>query len=598
MLKKDIMSFKKISLLKLKKKCQETLYNSISTNLDISEAQTYIPAFTHALNFDNNYSKKMFIFNSKYVLLEVLKEKIDENDGTEKLNLNDEEERKSNLNFEINEKLQGSVIGKVVNKNLYSRSKDYSDYQRFIGEIPMFLKCNPLLDIINYMEEKYEFRSEVPSIFSYLTNNKINDINNNAYLEVICAYFLNLLNEEKQCSLFPHYYGAFNGLAENYVHDISEDYPHIRGCRWFQEKNEKLNYEIIRDNNLDDYQELSLKNVERIDYEVEKDLQHKTNMENEINCLDISEWEDLKVINLENTNLNLNHSSSEEDEVEVEDDENIEEYDIIEENNCSDENKSDSDSNNDSKSGSSDSLSDLSSQGSCIFNETYIKIKNFPVQILALEKLDITLTKLVKDGISVEEWKVILFEICFGLSVAQQKYLFIHNDLHSDNIMFKKIDTEFKYYRYRKQYFKVPTFNRETKVIDFARGIIQIGKKTYFSDVFKKEGDAGGQYNYLHKQTNKKYNYSFDLARLGTTIAEFLDNSQEKKELFNLIKEWTENKYGDNFLDMDDDFSLYVAICETANNAIPKNQLLKKLFQSFQVNKEDIPDLKNVYQLD
>ena len=164
--------------------------------------------------------------------------------------------------------------------------------------------------------------------------------------------------------------------------------------------------------------------------------------------------------------------------------------------------------------------------------------------------------------------------------------------------MFKKIDTEFKYYRYRKQYFKVPTFNRETKVIDFARGIIQIGKKTYFSDVFKKEGDAGGQYNYLHKQTNKKYNYSFDLARLGTTIAEFLDNSQEKKELFNLIKEWTENKYGDNFLDMDDDFSLYVAICETANNAIPKNQLLKKLFQSFQVNKEDIPDLKNVYQLD
>ena len=58
------------------------------------------------------------------------------------------------------------------------------------------------------------------------------------------------------------------------------------------------------------------------------------------------------------------------------------------------------------------------------------------------------------------------------------------------------------------------------------------------------------------------------------------------------------DKYGDNFLDMDDDFSLYVAICETANNAIPKNQLLKKLFQSFQVNKEDIPDLKNVYQLD
>ena len=35
-------------------------------------------------------------------------------------------------------------------------------------------------------------------------------------------------------------------------------------------------------------------------------------------------------------------------------------------------------------------------------------------------------------------------------------------------------------------YFKVPTLNRETKVIDFARGILKVGKKTYFSDVFKK----------------------------------------------------------------------------------------------------------------
>ena len=46
--------------------------------------------------------------------------------------------------------------------------------------------------------------------------------------------------------------------------------------------------------------------------------------------------------------------------------------------------------------------------------------------------------------------------------------------------MFKDIEKEYKYYKYENinTYFKVPTYKRETKVIDFARGIIKVGKKT------------------------------------------------------------------------------------------------------------------------
>ena len=232
-----------------------------------------------------------------------------------------------------------------------------------------------------------------------------------------------------------------------------------------------------------------------------------------------------------------------------------------------------------------------------MFNETYVKIQKFPIQILAMERLEVTLTKLVKNGISIGEWKSILFEVCFGIAVAQKSFSFIHNDLHSDNIMFKKINTEYKYYQYREKYYKVPTYGRETKVIDFARGIIQINGKTYFSDVFKKNGDAGGQYKYLNKQTHKKYNFSFDLARLGTTIAEFLDDSDEKEELYKLIREWTTNKYGDNFIDMEDDFSLYVNICETANRAVPKEQLSKHIFKEFLIDKKDISSEETIFIL-
>ena len=585
------MSIKKLSLLKLKKQCQDTFYQSIDDTLQLSNSQTYLPAFTHALNIDNDYSKKMFILNSKYVLLQVSPEleesKKEEPELNLDLDIDLDQERPSKLKFGINETLQGNIRGKIVNKKLYTKSKDYQDYSTYIADIPMFIKSNPLLDIISYMEDKYEFNSSIPSIFSYLTNKKINDINNNAYLEVLAGYFLNLINENELCTLFPHFYGAFNGIAENYVHDISEDYPHIRGCEWFSEKNEKLRYEIIRDNNLDDYQELSLKNIKKVDYDTEKDLKHKEDMELEINDImdcDIVEDIDLNMTDLVDEITCLKGRSGDNTES------------LNEGLDSGSDSNSDYDSN--SGSGSGSDWSDISSNESCIFNETYIKIQKFPVQILAMERLEITLTKLIKEGISIEEWKGILFEICFGMAIAQKTYSFVHNDLHSDNIMFKTIKEDYKYYQYQNTYFKVPTFGRETKVIDFARAILKVNGKTYFSDVFKKEGDAGGQYNYLQNQSNKKYNFSFDLARLGTTIAEFLNDSSEKEELFNLITEWTTNKDGDSFLEMEDDFSLYVSICETANKAVPRNQLTKDIFKLFVIDKNKIPESKKIYVLE
>ena len=613
------MSLNKLSVLKLKKKCQETLYKSIADNLEIEEGQTYIPAFSHVLNFENSYSKKMFIFNSKFLLLEVLQDSKESHNGNEDTNIipkNNDMIRKKNkkegsnlanaeskLQFKISESLQGKIRGKIVNKNLYSKSKCKTDYDRFVAEIPMFIKSNPLIDVINYMEGKHNFKSEIPSIFSYHTNKKINDVNNNAYLEVICAYFLNLLQENRMCSLFPNFYGAFNGIAKNYVHDISEDYPHIRGCEWFEEKSETLKYTIIKNNNLEGYQELSLKNVEKIDYKLEKNLQHKKNMEQEINGLEIDHNLDLNFesLNLDEpldiSQIDLNSVDNTGVELNLE---NLEKIlpDSIENNKSSESDTSSkqSKSSNQSDNSSSD-WSSISSEGSCIFAETHIKIENFPVQILAMESLHYTLTNLVKKGINAEEWKSILFEICFGLAVAQKHFSFIHNDLHSDNIMFKTTKLEDKFYEYKNKYYKVPTYGRETKIIDFARGIIQVGGKTYFSDVFKNEGDAGGQYKYLDKKKNKKYNFHFDLARLASTITEFLEGEYKLKEVMLLVKSWCLNKNGESFLTMDDDFSLYVKIAETANNALPKEQLQHRIFQTFIIDKTQIPEKTHIYKL-
>ena len=63
------------------------------------------------------------------------------------------------------------MLWKISKYNkLYRKSKTKEDYQRFMADVPMFLKSNPLIDVISYMEGKYEFNTTIPSIFSQQTN--------------------------------------------------------------------------------------------------------------------------------------------------------------------------------------------------------------------------------------------------------------------------------------------------------------------------------------------------------------------------------------------------------------------------------------------
>ena len=71
-----------------------------------------------------------------------------------------------------------------------------------------------------------------------------------------------------------------------------------------------------------------------------------------------------------------------------------------------------------------------------------------------------------------------------------------------------------------------------------------------------------------------------------------------KDDIVSIFKEWTTNKEGDSFLEMEDDFSLYVSICETANKAVPRNQLTKDIFKLFVIDKNEIQEGKNIYILD
>jgi hypothetical protein len=172
--------------------------------------------------------------------------------------------------------------------------------------------------------------------------------------------------------------------------------------------------------------------------------------------------------------------------------------------------------------------------------------------------------------------------------------------------MFKKTDQEYLYYSYMNSYYKIPTYGYIIKIIDFGRAIYTVNNKTYFSDVFKLDGDAGGQYTYptseifKDKYSNNKINkpnYSFDLSRLSTTIINELypDTSNDNIKLYKILLAWITDKYNKNVMRYDD-FDLYKIISRRMNNAIPKDYLINSIFDRFKINKSEIRNEK-IYNL-
>jgi len=179
--------------------------------------------------------------------------------------------------------------------------------------------------------------------------------------------------------------------------------------------------------------------------------------------------------------------------------------------------------------------------------------------------------------------------------------------------MFISTSKKYIYYKYKEVYYKVPTYGKIFKIIDFGRTIFRIGEKRMISHCFEKNEDADGQYNiepFLRKnmpivETNK----SFDLCRLGCSLFEDLFDDKRKKSLdkinspfLRLIMEWCSNDKGINVYckkngnERYPDFKLYKIIARTVHNHTPHNQLLRSEFKQFEYNGKI--ELKKIIDID
>jgi hypothetical protein len=215
--------------------------------------------------------------------------------------------------------------------------------------------------------------------------------------------------------------------------------------------------------------------------------------------------------------------------------------------------------------------------------------------------------------LTTEEWLSALMQIIMILITYQKAFHFTHNDLHTNNVMFNETTDKYIYYCYKKKYYKVPTFGRIFKIIDFGRSIYKFNGQLFCSDSFQSGGDAATQYNtepYLNPEKPRlEPNFSFDLCRLACSIFDFvIDDYDEIKDLSKckdpvkrIITEWCLDDKGLNMLykgngvDRYPEFKLYKMIARCVHNHTPQAQLERQEFDAY-VYKGEVP--ANVIDID
>ncbi len=482
-----------------------------------------------------------------------------------------------------------------------------------------FVKTIHLLNPIDLIKEKYIIPEHplLPQSENTWkkTLTKLHNHNNQAYVDTVANF---VLSRFRELDLTPHcvyYYGATTGISKKYQFNISQEYDTYRQCRWFWKgmKSHSARLTVIKGDadieEIPDFEEI-YKDITTCPFDDESD--EEIDLEpiiTEIN--DNSDIESIKSFTFDNIE---------------EDAENVK--DIFEINKIVTKRislkKSVSESESDSNSESIIDDSEEDNESIEIDIDICLEIPNMPVVLIYQEAQDGVMDTLMdEDEIDgyvrgsqgwESRWIAWLFQVIAALSFLQDAVCFTHNDLHSNNILWRKTDKKFLYYKAKDgTIWRIPTFGKIFTIIDFGRSIFRLGKHLWVSDDHWPDQEAGDQYNFGpffdHTKPKNPPNPSFDLSRLAISLIDGLYEkkperkkgkgvsiiSQEgnwkvyetKSPLFNLLWSWTVDDSGATVYEDKDEnekyegFELYIRIAHDVHNAVPKEQIHKPIFQQF-----------------
>ena len=466
----------------------------------------------------------------------------------------------------------------------YTEKISYNEYS-FVDKEGNTKKCFKkfitLVDYVKFLTGKY--KNDV-----LLLPNKDTESKENLFVETIqsphnyayvdnCFYYLTSLLKKKGFMHGMEVYDSYICIKKDVEINIADDFEYICDTKFF---NDKLNHAFhFKDDSISDILknkgkenetiEISEENIELdienldIDSDPESDSESVSKSDDlneikEINELSGSECSDVK-----DSDSELSYTDEEEeesDEYETESDEEIEE--------------------------------DIEPQ------ELVLVIKEMPVQVVSIEKCENTLDSLLeKNDVRMEELESAMFQVIVMLYTYQSVYKFTHNDLHTNNIMYVNTELEFLSYKINGLCYKIPTFGKIYKIIDFGRSIYTVNDTVLCSDSFSEHGMAHTQYNFGPFLNPKKPvlepNYSFDLCRLGCSILDFIIDELDdidkfrKIPIYDLIISWIYDDNGTNILykkngdDRYPEFKLYKMIARIVHNHTPLKQLDHECFKKY-----------------
>ena len=606
------------------------LFSKFQTNKNIclDQVQNYLPIYDRFFSLNETNYNSINLNHLWYIS-----------------DIKDEKNNKNTDNDFISEHVYNCKL-----KNSNDTTGDFTSSQK------VFIKMAPLLDPFKYIVGKYNYNDtslfNLPSINKSLAvNPKIADINNSAYVDGFFSFLSSqILNTHK----FIHgldYYGSFLGIKKNYKVNIIDDIDYLIHSDFFVKKQNVLF-------NVEDYSHLlttetevkplkpikimsnkSVSSIKSIDDTIfENIFEHNDiNSNSNTNDKNLVTLSDIKNMNVDlvdimnSAELSIDPTKSEtlksgsscssrtshtcsddnidddiEDEDDAEDIENVE--DNIEEKASSNE---ENDVNN------SNCSDDHNSDYTDIDEETlWLTFPKFPVQLICMEHCENTFDSLIMtNDLTNDEWFSALMQIVMILITYQKMFSFTHNDLHTNNVMYVSTNKKYIYYCYKKKYYKVPTFGKIFKIIDFGRAIYKFNGKTICSDSFKTGGDAATQYNtepyFNDKKPRLEPNFSFDLCRLACSIFDYVvDDFDDLKKLdlcepiVKVIVEWCIDDNGINVLYKNNgserypDFKLYKMIARCVHKHTPVAQLERPEFNKFAVSKNVINKNEQVINID
>lgn len=440
-------------------------------------------------------------------------------------------------------------LKEVTNWKPNNLSGDVEDENgNIIKNYKFHIKLIPILDPYFVMRNEYPKSSSnmwLPENI-YKFNNlceKLYSKRNSAYIDVKCAILLGLLQENDLTPHFNSVIGIYSGISEDFEEEFTEEYHEYKNKIWFKKALKKKRIRISSDN---------------------------VNTVNTVNTNNVSS---LKRCNLDDF---VDESVAVNIQFKKYDDELNEDITVIH-----------------SRMPVEVVITDK-------LDDTFLNLLDKEAQ-LCLQKTQFSRLITIRKKLFFDKLSSWLFQVCAGLSIANSTINFVHNDLHVQNIMGKKTNDKYLFYRYNEKIYRIPTYNYVMRIIDFGRSTYRFNDTNFMGDVFDEDNEAGGQYKRKNKKTLRPSS-SFDLPRLAVSFLEDLDEKWPSTEdvsssdIGKLLYDWCVDDNGFDILQGLHGFDLYIHISRYFRRRTPRGEIKNAVFDKYLFT-GNTPESQKIYDI-